>query len=411
MDKPHILVVEDDASVCELLYSSLSKAGYRVTVALSGEAALALIEEDLPQAVILDLNLPGMNGLDVCRTLRRDAWMSKIPVLMLTGQSEEDDVVTGLEVGADDYMTKPFSPKLLTARIHALLRRGTGFPAPSADEDGGQSGTMPELLIVKTLGKCELQVGDRNLSWAEDFSPAQRQLMSMLVASAQAKISQEVIQAALWPESSAKKARSSFDSLLSRVRRSLDDTLAPFDSKQYLVAKRGYLCLEHAKIDAHEFRRLVRKGHQQVGSLEYWPAEITFSSAFSLWQGTFVPGGFGTDLAITYQDELEQLYLDATLSFASLLAENRRFKQAEKLVREALRYDTTNDNLVRLLYQLCLAQKSAGMAGQVLKQYRETLAKEGYSALEIEEIFSHLPENQVPGDWLPDQSPAASKLR
>lgn len=123
MDKPHVLIIEDDASVCELLLSCLGKAGYRVSIAQSGEAALMQIEEDPPEVVVLDLNLPGMNGLDVCRAMRRDPWMGQIPVLMLTGQSEEDDIVAGLEVGADDYMTKPFSIHELVARVKAHLRR------------------------------------------------------------------------------------------------------------------------------------------------------------------------------------------------------------------------------------------------------------------------------------------------
>ena len=109
MDNSHILIIEDDSSVCELLFACLSKAGCRVSIAQSGEAGLSQIEEDPPEAMVLDLNLPGMNGLDVCRAMRRDPWMSRIPVLMLTGQAEEDDVVAGLEVGADDYMAKPFS--------------------------------------------------------------------------------------------------------------------------------------------------------------------------------------------------------------------------------------------------------------------------------------------------------------
>ena len=97
MDKPHVLVIEDDISVCELLFACLSKADYRVSIAQSGEAGLQQIEEDPPVVVVLDLSLPGMNGLDVCRAMRRDPWMSKLPVLMLTGKAEEEDIVTGLE--------------------------------------------------------------------------------------------------------------------------------------------------------------------------------------------------------------------------------------------------------------------------------------------------------------------------
>ena len=390
MDNSHILIIEDDSSVCELLFTCLSKAGYRVSIAQSGEAGLSQIEEDPPEAMVLDLNLPGMNGLDVCRAMRRDPWMSRIPVLMLTGQAEEDDVVAGLEVGADDYMTKPFSPKLLTARVKSLLRRRSSNPNPA---DGTTSSeNSPESLMVKTLGRCELRVGNRSLSWTEEFSPAQRQLMAMLVGASSGKISQEEVQVSLWPDSTSTRARSSFDSLLSRVRRTLDQALAPFDSKKYLVVKRGYLCLEHSLIDAHEFRRLIRKANQQNSAGELWPAEITFSSAFSLWRGTFVPGDFGSDEAIIFQDELEQLYLDSSQTFARLLAQNERYQEAAKLLRDALRYEPTNDGIVRLLYSLYLAQESPGKASQIIKQYSEALARENFPAHEIEVALLGFPK-------------------
>ena len=254
---------------------------------------------------------------------------------------------------------------------------------------------------MKTLGKCELSIDGRRLSWAEEFSPSQRQLMSILVGSTDGKVAQEEIQASLWPDSPTHKARSSFDSLLSRVRKTLDEWFAPFDSRKYLVVKRGYLCLENSKIDAHEFRRLVRKAHQQVANLEYWPAEITFSSAFSLWQGTFVPADFGVDAAVVYQDEIEQIYLDASQTFARLLAENNRHQEALKLLRDALRYDPTNDGTVRLIYQLCLAQDSPGLASQVLKQYHEALIREHFSTREIEKILQDFPKGKPGNDWFP----------
>jgi DNA-binding response OmpR family regulator len=401
LDKSHVLIIEDDARVCELLFSFLTKSGYRVSTTQSGEVALTQIEEDPPDIVVLDLNLPGMSGLDVCRFMRQDPWMSKIPVLMLTGKSEEDDIVAGLEVGADDYVTKPFSPKLVDARVKALLRRGSHLRGQGPADDPDKPTVAPALLLVKTLGKCELDIGGRRLSWAEEFSPAQRQLMSLLVCSTDSKVSQGEVQAALWPDSSTKKARSSFDSLLSRVRGTMDEWFAPFDSKQYLVVKRGYLCLENSRVDAHEFRRLVRKAHQQVGNLEYWPAEITFSSAFSLWQGTFVPADFGVDAAVVYQDEIEQIYLDASQTFARLLAENKRHEQALKLLRESLRYDPTNDGVVRLSYQLCLAQNSLGQASQLLKQYSEALSKENFSTHEIQDILQDVKKEKPQEDWFP----------
>jgi DNA-binding response OmpR family regulator len=401
MDRTHVLIVEDDASVSELLFSCLAGSGYRVSVAQSGESALQQIEEDPPEVIVLDLNLPGMNGLDVCRAMRQDPWMSKLPVLMLTGKTEEDDIVAGLEVGADDYMTKPFSPKLLTARVKALLRRGSN-PQGTAFATGDPPVTegATQTLIVKTLGKCELLFADRRLSWDEEFSPAQRQFMAMLVGEPAGKVSQEEIQLALWPDSPASRARSSFDSLLSRVRRTLDQVLEPFDSKKYLVVKRGYLFLENARIDAHEFRRLVRKGSQQVAAGDLWPAEISFSSAFSLWQGTFVPGCFGLDCGAAFQNEMEQTYLESSLTFARLLAESKRYQQATKLLRSALRYDATNDSVTRLLYQLFLAEDNLGQASQVLKHYIEALAREGFSEDEVQESIQDFSKDHPPQSWL-----------
>ena len=104
-----ILIIEDDASVCELLFSSLTKSGYRVSATQSGEAALTQIEEDPPDLVVLDLNLPSMSGLDVCRVMRQDPWMSKIPVLMLTARGQTRDRELPERMGASRFMTKPFA--------------------------------------------------------------------------------------------------------------------------------------------------------------------------------------------------------------------------------------------------------------------------------------------------------------
>lgn len=401
MDRPHILIIEDDASVCELLFACLSSIACRVSVVHTGEAALVEIEEDPPEIVILDLNLPGMNGLDVCRAMRQDPWMGKIPVLMLTGKGDEEDIVAGLEVGADDYMTKPFSTKLLIARAKALLRRGYSQKRMAASaEIAVHDDDSTEKLTVKSLGNSLLCFADRRLSWTEDFSPTQRQLMSMLVAAPAGKISQEEVQAAIWPDSSSARARSSFDSLLSRVRGTLDQVLKPFDSKKYLVVKRGYLCLENSIIDAHEFCRLVRKGDQKFASREFWPAEIAFSSAFSLWQGTFLPGNFGSDAANIFQDKLEQLFLSSSLTFARLLAHNQRSQQAIKLLLDALRYDPCHDGVCRLLYQLHLDQGNPGQASQVLKQYREALTRENFPELEIQEALLDFPKAKPAQGWL-----------
>jgi two-component system phosphate regulon response regulator PhoB len=123
MAREKILVVEDEEDILELIKYNLVKAGYQVTIAATGEDGVDAARRVLPDMILLDIMLPGMDGLEVCRTLKQDAATQAIPIIMLTAKGEESDIVTGLELGADDYMPKPFSPKVVIARIRNLLRR------------------------------------------------------------------------------------------------------------------------------------------------------------------------------------------------------------------------------------------------------------------------------------------------
>ena len=123
MVRARILVIDDEPDILELVRYNLQQYGYAVQCALSGEAGLAQLRAQLPDLVLLDLMLPGIDGLEVCRLLKQDARTAAIPVIMLTARDAEADVVAGLELGADDYLTKPFSPRVLLARIKAVLRR------------------------------------------------------------------------------------------------------------------------------------------------------------------------------------------------------------------------------------------------------------------------------------------------
>jgi DNA-binding response OmpR family regulator len=119
----HILIVEDDRDIAELLQRYLTRAGHVTDALGDGAEALAFIRSRVPDLVVLDLMLPGVDGLEVCRTLRRTSETRALPIIMLTARTEEADRVAGLELGADDYVTKPFSPSELVARVGALLRR------------------------------------------------------------------------------------------------------------------------------------------------------------------------------------------------------------------------------------------------------------------------------------------------
>jgi two-component system phosphate regulon response regulator PhoB len=134
----NILIVEDEPAIQELLSLSLAQAGYTTMAALSVEQAMLLLREALPDLIILDWMLPGMSGIEFARRLKSDEFSKSIPIIMLTARGEEIDKVRGLEIGADDYITKPFSPRELNARIKAVLRR----LAPQMTDDPIETGGL-----------------------------------------------------------------------------------------------------------------------------------------------------------------------------------------------------------------------------------------------------------------------------
>jgi two-component system phosphate regulon response regulator PhoB len=137
MKKKTILVVEDDEDIQQLVGYNLIKAGFLVEYGDSGEQALEKIRHQSPDLMLLDLMLPEMDGTDLCRIIRSDSRLSQLPIIMLTAKSEESDIISGLDHGADDYVTKPFSPKILISRVKAVLRRKAKDSAPQPSDPGG----------------------------------------------------------------------------------------------------------------------------------------------------------------------------------------------------------------------------------------------------------------------------------
>ncbi|MGA2621271.1 MAG: response regulator [Thermoguttaceae bacterium] len=145
MMKKSVLIVEDEEDIRELVSYHLLKEGYQVASVASGEEALAVACEQPPDLILLDLMLPGVDGLAVCQKLRADPRTEHVAVMMLTAKSEEADVIRGLNLGATDYVTKPFSPKVLLARVRAVLRRAAA-PPPAAPEE-----EQPERLELHNM--------------------------------------------------------------------------------------------------------------------------------------------------------------------------------------------------------------------------------------------------------------------
>ena len=166
MDSPTVLVVEDDDQIAELLALYLGQAGFAVARAGDGYGGLRLAAERAPVLVVVDIGLPGgIDGLEVCRRLRTE---SDVPVLVLTARGDEDDRVTGFAYGADDYVTKPFSPRELVARVQAIVRRSRG---------GGPGGTVAVGGIEVDLGRHEA----RRDGWVVALAPREFALLAALV--------------------------------------------------------------------------------------------------------------------------------------------------------------------------------------------------------------------------------------
>jgi DNA-binding response OmpR family regulator len=170
-DRPHVLVVEDEANIASFARMYLEAAGFRVTVAERGDRGLEIAERERPAIVVLDLMLPGMDGFEVTRRLRQD---NRIPIIMLTARDDAVDKVVGLELGADDYMTKPFNPRELVARVRAVLRRAEARPAaPDAPP-----------TTVHELDGLRIDVGAREVSAGGEpvaLTPKEFDLLTTLV--------------------------------------------------------------------------------------------------------------------------------------------------------------------------------------------------------------------------------------
>ena len=167
MAKEKILIVEDDADIIEMITYNLRKEGYKTASVLDGEEAIYSVKKQMPDLIILDLMLPGIDGLEVCRNLRGKESTSQIPIIMLTAKSQETDKVVGLELGADDYITKPFSPRELIARIKAVLRRSRPSFHKKRIEIGG--------LVIDSL-KYKVTVFGKNIS----FTPKEFKLLEFM---------------------------------------------------------------------------------------------------------------------------------------------------------------------------------------------------------------------------------------
>lgn len=161
MQKPKIALIEDEEDIVALLQLQADISGYKLLVASDGLSGYELVEREMPQVVLLDIMLPGQSGLDVCRKIKSNPALKNIPIIMISAKSEETDVVLGLELGADDYVTKPFSPRILFSRIKAVLRRNLeSKEAPHLVVFGDFSIDTEKYLVRKKGKACALTLSE-----------------------------------------------------------------------------------------------------------------------------------------------------------------------------------------------------------------------------------------------------------
>ncbi|GAV21797.1 response regulator transcription factor [Carboxydothermus pertinax] len=182
-----ILVVDDETPIVELIKFNLEREGYKVLEAYDGIRALEIIKKELPDLIILDIMLPGMSGLEVCKNIRNNEKTAEIPIIMLSARGEEVDKILGLELGADDYMVKPFSPRELVARVKARLRRLEG-------REGKKEGVIKIKDIVIDQEKFAVYVKGQKM----DFTPKEFELLKLLASNPGKVFTREYLLEKIW---------------------------------------------------------------------------------------------------------------------------------------------------------------------------------------------------------------------
>ncbi|MED5336575.1 MAG: phosphate regulon transcriptional regulator PhoB [Pseudomonadota bacterium] len=206
--KPHVLIVEDEAALVTMLRYNLESEGYRVSEAVDGEEAILLVIEEPPDLILLDWMLPSLSGIEVCRRIRRNESARDVPIIMLTARGEDSDRVRGLDSGADDYITKPFSPRELMARVRAVLRRSQ----PSDNE------RLVYGDIEMDLARHRVQRGGRDLH----LGPTEYRLLRHFLESPGRVFSREQLLDAVWGRDVYVEART-VDVHIRRLRKTLNE--------------------------------------------------------------------------------------------------------------------------------------------------------------------------------------------
>lgn len=221
MSQFSLLVIDDEAAICEMLATALELAGFRVRVAQDGQDGLGMIYDEQPDLLLLDWMLPGTSGIELARRLKRDSLTASLPIIMLTARGEEDNKIQGLDAGADDYVTKPFSTRELVSRINAVLRRTNALAAAETIDIAG--------LRLDPAGQ-RIMARDVTLG----LGPTEFRLLAFFMARSERAFTREQLLAQVWSDSSDLSDRT-VDVHIRRLRKCLE----PHGFADFLQTVRG----------------------------------------------------------------------------------------------------------------------------------------------------------------------------
>jgi len=253
-----------------------------------------------------------------------------------------------------------------------------------------EDGSFLPLLELSALGGSEMRRAGKKVIDCSELGSVARQMMAFLIVAPNHKLGLEILLGMLWPESSTTKARGSFDTNLSRLRKTLDSALGAGGSRDYLQLEKGVLTLQNTLIDSQEFLKTMTRGQQHVRRQELFQAGLAFRLADHLWQGEFFAGQDLSDELIAERQKFTELRLEMVESWSKLLLLDNANEDAESLLQKGLQLDPTREQLVQILYQCYRRQNELAKANKVLDRYRKALLSDEYSTEDVEEIVQAL---------------------
>jgi DNA-binding SARP family transcriptional activator len=290
-----------------------------------------------------------------------------------------------LALAVEHGYERAFARRLANYRLHLSLL---------------DDGSAIQQLDIQVLGGIRVIRQGVPLLEAENLTPTQRELLALLLAAPGLKMPQESICLHFWPDSSLDTVRIKFDTLISRLRKTLADALPDNTASLYLNREKGMIWLAHCRTDAHRFLEGAKKGMIHYRLQEFWQADNIFTSIEPLWQGEFAPGVTGDDRMRFFRDSLNTALSEMAIVWSDLLVRSDRLADAIGVVNKALLYDPLNDRLYTLLYRL-EGQRSAAHARRVLDRFKSVLLQEGFYDDEIAELV------RVVASSRPKHSPAS----